>query len=182
MYLNYEMFDGEYNIHITTPDSFEDKLRKHDIHCLECIYAPKEAKLMITTDYLAEFQLHNFQLKKMIMSQSTAAWNKARRRIEQGNIIGGAKSLFHALRILRFGLQIVQHGTIINFKDCNRLWQKVNDFQGIEWYEYEEQWLQVKKQYMKEFRKSYNTPELSVVNEAFEKIDSEKLESAICSE
>jgi len=45
MYVNYEMFDGEYNIHITTPDCFEDKLKKHDINALECIYAPDEAKI-----------------------------------------------------------------------------------------------------------------------------------------
>ena len=83
MIANKEIYEDKYNIHITTPDIFEDRLRKHDIHCLECIYAPIDAKIQIKKDYLIDFEINPCKLKKMLFSQSTAAWHKARRKIEE---------------------------------------------------------------------------------------------------
>lgn len=152
MHVNYEMNNGTYNVHITTPDSFEDQLRQHDIHCLECIYAPKDAQILITNNYADNFKIHVPQLKKMLLSQSAWAWSKAQRRMEKGNIIGGAKSLFHSLRILKFGMQIIKFGKITNFKDANYLWNDISQFDGLEWEEYQNKWQNTKKNYMKQFR------------------------------
>lgn len=157
MHVNYEMNNGTYNVHITTPDSFEDQLRQHDIHCLECIYAPKDAQILITNNYADNFKIHVPQLKKMLLSQSAWAWSKAQRRIEKGNIIGGAKSLFHSLRILKFGIQILRHKKIVDFKEANYLWEDINGFEGIEWEEYHQKWISTKKQLMKQFRHPAST-------------------------
>jgi hypothetical protein len=37
----------------------------------------------------------------------------------------GKKSLWHALRILDFGTQILQHGKIINFQSMNHLYDEI---------------------------------------------------------
>jgi len=169
MYVNHEIFEGDYNIHITTPDSFEDKLRQHDVHCLECIFAPDEARIHITTNYRDAFRLNKMKLKKMLLTQSAAAWAKSRRRIEQGNIMGGAKSIFHSLRILKFGVQILEHGRIIDFEAANKLWYKIEGFDEFEWIEYKGQFNQIRTQYMKEFKKfGQPFPNVSVVREALE--------------
>jgi predicted nucleotidyltransferase len=158
MHLNREFHEGIYNVHVTTPDSFKEQLGNHDIHCLECIYAPKDAKIMENINYLKDFKLNYGQLKKMLISQSAVAWSKARKRIEQGNIIGGAKSLFHCLRILKFGLQISKYGKIVSFKESNYLWSEIKNFQGLEWQEYQDKWVDTKKSLMKQFRNAGKTP------------------------
>lgn len=152
LYVNCEIKDGTYNIHITTPDSFADQLRQHDIHCLECIFAPEEAQIQNTIDYKKDFSINTGQLKKMILSQSSWAWSKAQRRMEIGNIIGGAKSLFHSLRILKFGIQILKNGKITNFSEANNLWAKINNSDDIEWETYKKRWINLKKSLTKEFR------------------------------
>ena len=154
MYLNHEIYDNNYNIHITTPDSFADQLKQHDIHCLECIFAPDNAQIYSKIDYLKDFKFDAGQLKKMILSQSTWAWTKAQKRIEKGNIIGGAKSLFHSLRILNFGLQIMEFGKIVNFSASNETWNILRDCNSFEWNSYQDTWIPVRKGLMKLLKNS----------------------------
>ena len=154
MKLNMEIHEGVYNVHITTPDAFKEQLDTHDVHCLECVYAPRDAVIMSTIDYLKDFRISTPQLKKMLISQSAWAWTKARKRIEQGNIIGGAKSLFHSLRILKFGLLIMNYRKIKDFSGANYVWNEIKDFQGLEWNEYQDRWINTKKNLMKELRRA----------------------------
>jgi len=167
MAVNQEIHEGIYNIHITTPDAFKEQLDNHDVHCLECIYAPREAQIMATIDYLKDFKLDMGQLKKMLISQSAWAWSKAQRRIEKGNIIGGAKSLFHSLRILNFGIQIVNSGKITNFRKANHFWDEIRNFDGLEWQDYQDMWKNTKKQLMKQLK---NAPQPVILNDVFEGI------------
>ena len=152
LYLNHEIFDGAYNIHITTPDSFADKLRQHDINCFECIFAPEEAIIQNHIDYKKDVKIDNGQLKKMILSQSTWAWSKAQRRIERGNIIGGTKSLFHSFRILKFGMQILRYGRITNFSEANYIWEEMSGCNDVEWAPYQDKWTPAKRKIVKAFR------------------------------
>ena len=165
LYINHEIFDGAYNIHITTPDSFADQLRQHDVHCLECIFAPEEARIQTQIDYKKSFTINPGQLKKMMLSQSAWAWSKAQRRIENGNIIGGAKSLFHSLRILKFGIQLLKHGEIIDFSEANKMWNAINECHDLEWESYKNRWISTKKSLAKILRTEspvFNNIDISV--------------------
>lgn len=155
LYVNHEIFDGQYNLHITTPDVFEDQLEQHDIHNLECIFAPEEAKIQITKDY-KDFKTNTWKLRKMLLSQSAWSWSKAQRRIEKNNIIGGIKSLFHSFRILKFGLQIMEFGRILDFSEANDIWEKLNNCEYLEWYEYQDVWLPIRKEIITKFKRSAN--------------------------
>jgi len=167
MDVNKEIHEGIYNVHITTPDAFKEQLDSHDVHCLECIYAPREAQIMTRIDYLKDFRLDEGQLKKMLVSQSAWAWTKAQRRMEKGNIIGGAKSLFHSLRILKFGLQIINNNRITNFQGANHFWEEIRNFDGLEWQEYQDKWTNIKKSLMKQLKRA-SMP--TILNDAFEEI------------
>jgi predicted nucleotidyltransferase len=152
MFLNHEIYEHNYNVHVTTPDSFEDQLRQHDIHCLECIFGPSSAQVKIEIDYLPKLQMKTGQLKKMIISQSSWAWTKAQKRIEKGNIIGGAKSLFHSLRILNFGHQIMRFGKIIDFSLANEIWKELRDSEDLEWNQYQQKWMPKRRGMIKEMK------------------------------
>jgi len=104
-----------YNIHICVPNKFEDDLRAHDIHCLECIWAPEFAKLQIKKDYGKDFVINHHTLKLKLLSQSHDSWQKAKFKLKTSDTYRGLKSLYHSLRILKFGCQILNNGCIINF-------------------------------------------------------------------
>jgi len=154
MNLNVEIHEGLYNIHITTPDAFKEQLDAHDIRNIECIYAPRNITIASQIDYLKDFRIYTPQLKKMIITQSAGAWTRARKRLEQGNIIGGAKSLYHTFRILKFGLQLMEYRKIVDFTAGNDIWEEVKNFEGLEWQEYQDKWLEYKKTLQKQMRRA----------------------------
>jgi predicted nucleotidyltransferase len=151
-YLNHEIYENNYNIHITTPDAFEDQLRHYDIHCLECIYAPDNAKIYILKDYPTNMPINLVQMKKMILSQSLWAWEKAKRRIKDGDIIGGSKSLFHSIRILMFGIQMTRYNSIIDFSEANYIWEELRTSEALEWQEYDKIWFPIRKNLITEIK------------------------------
>ena len=149
---NVEFRNGDYNVHVTTPDIFEDKLIRHNINNLECIYAPFNAQIYQEINYNKIFNLKNGMLKKSLITQSTAAWSQGRKRIESGNIISGAKSLFHSIRILDFGIQIIKYNHIKDFSSCNEIWKMLDESECLKWEDYDGLCFNKKKLKMKEFR------------------------------
>ena len=144
----------QYNIHIHVPNKFEDDLRKHDIHTLECIWAPDFAKIQIKKDYNTEFNIDKVVLKKKLFTQSHDSWVKGCRKIKETDIYRGAKSIYHSLRILMFGIQISKNGRIINFEDGNSLYSEIMAADEYTWDYYKGKYLPLKKELEKRFRDS----------------------------
>jgi predicted nucleotidyltransferase len=126
-----EIKDKKYNIHIVSPDQFEDGLRSYNMSYLECIFAPDFAKLQERRSFPLEIRSKFF--KKQVIRQSSVSWNKAEKRIEDGEIFRGIKSLFHSFRILSFGLQIVSSKRIDSFSSYNRLWDEISNNNDKTW-------------------------------------------------
>jgi len=179
MLVDKEFYEGEYNIHVTTPDIFEDRLRKHDIHAIECVYAPDFAQIQITKDYREDFVLNPRQLKKMLLSQSSDAWRKAMMRIDDENYVGGEKTLFHSLRILKFGIQIIENGKLTDFSEANYLKEQIDMFSetadfDFSWASYKHAWYPVRKKLQKEFRsldEGMGNRPFDVLDEILEKVE-----------
>ena len=128
-----EIKDPEYNIHIVTPDKFEADLKAHDIHNLECIYAPDWAKVQIKTPYEDKFKLDLGRLQRYVHNQSFNSWGKGKVNIYDDNTDYGLKSMFHSLRMLMFANQIALHGKIINFSEANYLHKEIFESNETEW-------------------------------------------------
>jgi len=145
MLVDKEFYEDEYNIHVTTPDIFEDRLKKHDIHAIECVYAPDFAQIQTVKDYRKDFVLNHGLLKKMLFSQSAGAWRKAMMRVNDGSYVWGEKSLFHSLRILMFGIQIVTKGELVDFSEANSIKEDIDKMAEAEdfdfhWSSYKKAW------------------------------------------
>lgn len=140
-----EYYDGEYNIHVITPDIFADKLKNHDMQMLECIYAPLRAIIQEKVDYRSDFKLSRNRLKKKVLSMSTHSWHQAKMKMYDGDIERGAKSLFHSLRMLVFAEQILEEGCIFDFSEANYWFEQITEDDAYEWADYKEKWLPKKK-------------------------------------
>jgi len=139
-----EFNNGKYNVHIVTPDIFEDRLRRHEMQQLECIFAPSKAIIQENVDYRSSFELGRNRLKKMSLSQSAHSWYQAKMRIKDGDIERGAKSLFHSLRILVFAEQILTEGCIVDFSEANMWHEEIMEDDSYEWTDYKIKWLKKK--------------------------------------
>ena len=127
-----EIMVGDYNIHIYTPDIFKDNLYKYTPVNIECLFLPDWAKIQEKDSI--DFIIDNNKLRKLFSGYSFNSWMKAKRKILEGDYYRGVKSIFHSLRILDFGRQIIAHGKIVDFKRANRYWKELDELQNNEEY------------------------------------------------
>lgn len=147
-----EIRKKNFNIHIHTPDKFRKDLFDHDIKSFECIFAPDFARLQEKVQYNDKnFILKPKQLKYKLMSQSFWSFKKAKKNINGVDDYIGLKSLFHSLRILDFGIQILKYGTIKDFSSANWIWNEIKDSEE-DWEVLKERYLPIKVKMEKEFK------------------------------
>lgn len=113
----------KYNIHIYTPDKFKEDLLWHRINNLECIYAPKWAKLQENIHYNLDIDLP--KLRHATSHISSNSWVKCKKKLEIGEYHIGIKSLYHSLRIPLFATQVATSGSIYDFQVANYIWDKL---------------------------------------------------------
>ena len=145
-----EIKSEKYNIHIHTHDKFKRELLNHDIHNLECIFAPDWAKLQEKENY--NFALNKDKLKKTLLSQSHNSWHKAKMKFLEGDAYNGNKSGFHALRILMFGIQVAEYGKIINYSAANDLFYEIDNSNFYDWDQFKNKYLDYKKELENTFK------------------------------
>jgi len=140
-----EIRDSKYNLHIVTPDKFRDDLWNYRAVNLECIYAPSFAVVQESEKFKEVFKIDKGKLKKAFLSQSHDAWHKGKIKLLEMDIERGLKSIFHSLRILIFGIQMVEHGEIIDFSEANDYWAEIDGCDQFKWNYWKDNFLQRKR-------------------------------------
>jgi len=140
-----EIKSEHYNIHIVTPDWFKQELiGRYYITYLECVFGPDWARLQEKEKY--DLNLNKEKVKKEFLSQSFSTWRNAKQKMIEGDTMRGSKSAYHALKILKFGIQIVTHGKIVDFSECNQLYKDFENQNFYEWYQIKEEYLNLKRE------------------------------------
>jgi predicted nucleotidyltransferase len=123
------VMDGNFHYQIYTHDEWIYKIKNMDIAALECIFLPYEPSSPNLHDYLQYFSLDLNRLRESISTISNNSWTKGKKKL----IISGdydkkaaLKSIFHSIRILRFGIQIARTGKIYDYKEANWLWVELS--------------------------------------------------------
>ena len=120
------------NNHIhATMYSYKDyinRLDDHEISILECMSLPRE--MMVKA--IVHPQLDFIDVEKLRVSISTKSSNslvKAKKKItlydDRESKYIGLKSLFHSLRMIRFAIQLARFGKIVDFGECNELYDQM---------------------------------------------------------
>lgn len=143
---------GEFNIHVHTPDKFKRDLFDFKAHTLECIYAPDFAKIQEKVKYDIDFNIKNDNLINNALSQSFNSFRKAKRKIENGYMLIGKKSLFHSFRILDFTKQILENSSIVDFSSVNHIWSKIQKDDSLDWLHYRNKYMSSKIEYEKKLK------------------------------
>lgn len=146
---NQEIRNGDFNMHILTPDEFQKLLTSHHPGMLECYFAPPEFKLLESIKFT--FKLNIITLRHSFSHVASNSWVKCKKKLNQDEYYIGIKSLFHSLRIPMFGVQIAKFGKITDFTCAN----KINDTlisRKWTWHELDTTFRPIKNQIMSDFR------------------------------
>ena len=109
------------DIHYYNKKDFLEKIKNHEIDALECLCLPNHLKVERSP---IGFNLNPTQLRSTSAERASNSFVKAKKKLLDGEIYIGQKSLFHSLRILEFSKQLLIHGEIKNF-DCRQLYEAV---------------------------------------------------------
>lgn len=123
---------------VWTADEFQRLLSEHDPSALECWFLP-DNKAVVTREF--RFSLDRGKLRQSFSAKASNSWVKAKKKIDvHGELRIGRKSLFHAIRLLSFGIQIASFGRILHYDEVNSVWRMILE-QGFDsWAPYKEHW------------------------------------------
>jgi hypothetical protein len=121
-----EFSDNLVNVFFFTPKQFQQRLQDHEISALECIFLPEGMKWKEKMAF--DFKLHMPQLRQSLLTKAKDAFRLSEKSVDSQSgmpTLSGRKSLFHALRIIQFGIQIAGEGCITDYAVENQHFEKI---------------------------------------------------------
>lgn len=144
-----------FHYQIYTHDEWLYKIKNHDIAALECIFLPHEPDSPNPHEYIQYFSLDLNRLRESISTISNNSWTKGKKKL----IVSGdydkkaaLKSIFHSIRILRYGIQVARTGKIHDYSEVNWLWSELSKLG--EQYDSDILWEKIHARYKELFNKT----------------------------
>ena len=130
---------------------FRQRIEDHEISVLECLLLTQEHILKKELEF--SWQLDRSKLRESLSAKASNSFVKAKKKfeVEQQPYIA-KKSLWHSLRILKFGIQIAVHGRIIDFSEANDLWKAIVDNPSVVWEDYKQEYQSLYNNLKTQFR------------------------------
>lgn len=145
---NVEYSFDDFNFHVQTPDYFQERLDWNDPKVFECLLWSKKQPILNLLDF--NIKIEKPKYRHAVSHISSNSWVKAKKKIEQGDIHIGQKSLYHSLRIPMFATQIMEHNDIIDWECANEYWRDIK--QMSDWEELKQKYQPIRNGIMTMFR------------------------------
>lgn len=140
------------DITVWTADEFQRLLQEHDPSALECWFLPND-KVIRTDEFEFQFDLDLGRLRRSFSAKASNSWVKAKKKMEiHGKFRIGIKSLFHSLRLLRFGIQIAKFGKLLHYNEENLVWKTIVEQGFTSWQPYKDHWQEYYNRLHSEFK------------------------------
>lgn len=143
IYYSVQEFDADYTVY--SEASFIKRIQEHHITALECIFQTED------DPYRKYFGYDSEQLRRNISAISANSIAKCRKKMLSGEDYAGRKSIFHAIRIVMFGIQIAEYRTILDYSVANHYLKKAMELE--DWEEVKSHFTPIYKNYKSEFKK-----------------------------
>lgn len=106
---------------------------------MECLSLEPEQIILQKQQFKITKWVEKDMVKKMVQKASESRYI-ADKNAKHDHREQAKKGMFHALRILHFGLQLKKHRKIVDFGECNDLYKEirqidVDDFDTRDWYD-----------------------------------------------
>lgn len=101
---------------------FIDAINNYEIGALECLFLPEDKVILKKWS----FKITNWNTQAMVKSiirKASDSRHYSNMSCKNGDRERGMRSMFHALRILKFGLQLKEHQKIVDYSESNELYK-----------------------------------------------------------
>ena len=157
--------DNLINVNFYSLKEHGDRLTGAEPSALECLFLPDEFKLKTVEAFDAVDdkvrQLFGDKNERMMAAlrhsfsaKASNSWVKAKKKLtveKDYNDTVGKKSLWHSIRLMDFGRQIAEHGSIVDYGSCNHIYDEVMYWK--DWTEMYDKYKKMYNEYCTEFRK-----------------------------
>ncbi|NJO62620.1 MAG: hypothetical protein HC836_31645 [Richelia sp. RM2_1_2] len=126
---NDQFSDNLINVNFFTEDEHQQRLNAHEISALECQFLAEDKILFEKRKF--SFILNLNKLRHSISEKASNSWVKAKKKLtvpDSYDLNLGRKSLFHSFRIIDYGIQIAEHGKIVNYDKSNTLYAEIMNY------------------------------------------------------
>jgi hypothetical protein len=120
----FECNNCQYTIH--SEKSWQEMLDRCDVDALETYFLPEQYIVKETVVFVAD--ITKTKVRNSFSHVASNSFVKCKKKLEVAesyNPAIGKKSLWHSLRILDFGVQILEHGKVINYGSMNWLYAEI---------------------------------------------------------
>lgn len=126
---------------VYTEATWQQMLNQCDVSAMECYFLPKE--FIVKQNKMFDADLTREKIRNSFSRVASNSFVKCKKKlevVESYNPIVGKKSLWHSLRIIDFGIQILTHDSIINYSSMNHMYDKIVKSDRNDWSFFKEQY------------------------------------------
>jgi hypothetical protein len=128
----FECDNCQYTVH--SEKSWQAMLNRADVDAIETYFLPSEFVVKETKKFQADITKENIRSSfSKVSSNSFVKCKKKLEIAESYNPVVAKKSLWHSLRIIDFGIQIQEHGKIVNYASMNYLYAEIIQSEENDW-------------------------------------------------
>ncbi len=118
--------EAQVHVQFYLPEEFQTLLDAQEISAIECLFLPAAHVWKQTHMFVYAVQLP--QLRHSLSAKSANSWVKSKKKLvveKDYDLYKSHKSMFHAFRILLFGIQLATTGKIYQYAEANTLYQEI---------------------------------------------------------
>jgi hypothetical protein len=120
-----------------TLSEWQAKLQRHDVDAIETYFLDNRFKIKETVEF--HINIDRTKIRENFSRTASNSWVKCKKKLEVEDSFNprvAKKSLWHSLRIINFGVQIMIHGKIIDYTAMNSLYNEIvnNDINDYSYY------------------------------------------------
>lgn len=135
----YDVYNRQYTFY--TKSYWENMLMSNDVTAIETFFLPE--KFILKNEYNFKTIINKEFIRREFSATASNSFVKAKKKLtieKDFNPRIAKKSLWHALRILNFGIQIIEQGKITDYSSMNYLYNEIVNCEIDDWEYYKEKY------------------------------------------
>lgn len=136
-----------------TQSAWQERLDKNEVDAIETYFLPEKYIIKETVKFSTN--IIKEKIRENFSKTASNSFVKCKKKLTVEKDFAprvGKKSLWHSLRIIDFGIQILKYGKIKDYTSTNYLYDEIVNYEDNNWKYYKEKYQQLYNKMKTEFR------------------------------